>query len=122
LNGFSNINVNKKNTMNLSENLSVDKELFSGVYKGKYNMNTFKKNITITVYKKKNNKSFSKETELFIENTHNIYDNIKIIDINYIYQYLLSIIFIYKYKIIFLIILYFILKKIIIYFLYKNDK
>ena len=108
--------------MNLSENLSVDKELFSGVYKGKYNMNTFKKNITITVYKKKNNKSFSKETELFIENTHNIYDNIKIIDINYIYQYLLSIIFIYKYKIIFLIILYFILKKIIIYFLYKNDK
>ena len=84
-------------------------------------MNTFKKNITITVYKKKNNKSFSKETELFIENTYNIYDNIKIIDINYIYQYLLSIIFIYKYKIIFLIILYFILKKIIIYFLYKND-
>ena len=36
----------EENTMNLSEDLSVDKELFSGVYEGKYNSFLY-----ISVYK-----------------------------------------------------------------------
>lgn len=87
-----------------------------------------KKNIYLVIKKKNNILKFSIETENFISNLlENINNdtqykfNKKIININYIYSYILNIFLKYKFYLIFFIILFFILKKIILYFLYINN-
>ena len=82
-----------------------------------------KKNIYFIINKKNNNSDFSIETNNFISELLKIDDNsneYKIYNINYIYNYLLNIFLKYKLYFIFLVIIIIILKKIIIYFLYKN--
>jgi hypothetical protein len=87
-----------------------------------------KENIYLVIKKKNNILNFSMETEHFISDLlNNIYNekeyeyNKKIININYIYNYILNVFLKYKFYLIFIIVLFFILKKIILYFLYINN-
>jgi len=102
-----------------------------------------KKNINLIINKKNKNKNYLLKTEHFIsdlldkehfsvknvEGNTNIYNNdndvidndVIFFDINYVYTYISSIICKYKLYLIFLIIIFLILKKIIIYFLYTKN-
>lgn len=87
-----------------------------------------KENIYLVIKKKNNILNFSMETEYFISDLlNNIYNekeyeyNKKIININYFYNYILNVFLKYKFYLIFIIVLFFILKKIILYFLYINN-
>jgi len=87
-----------------------------------------KKNIYLTIIKKNNILNFSIETENFIYNLlNNINNEIDfqdkkiIFNINYIYNYILNAFIKYKFYLILLIFLIFILKKIIQYLLYNAN-
>ena len=87
-----------------------------------------KQNIFLIINKKNNILNFSIETENFIDDLLENFNNEKhfeykkkIFNINYIYNYLLNIILKYKFYLIFFIIFILILKKIMIYFLYINN-